>query len=64
MTGRQVFVSMYKMDKKDLRSCRPVCLTSVSGKIMEQVLMEIISWLMKDNKMFGKSQQRVSKAKS
>ena len=48
----------FKKNKKEyLGNCRPVSLTSVPVKVMEQLIMETISKHMKDKKVIGSSQR-------
>ena len=62
--GRQMFLLSSKKGQKDgLGICRPVSLTSALGKIMEQVLLEIISGHMQKMKVTGNSQHGFTKGK-
>lgn len=45
-----------KCGKKDPGSCRPVCLASEPGKVMEQVVLNAITWHVWDNLVMRSSQ--------
>jgi len=57
--------AIFKQAKKeDLGNCRLSCLTSVPGKVMEQIHLETISKDTKDKKVTGSSQQGFMQGKS
>lgn len=49
--------------KENLGNYRPVSLISVSGDIMEQVFLEVVSRHIKDKKVAGKTQLRFTEDK-
>ena len=41
---------IYKKGRReDLRNHRPICLASVLGKVMEQIILSAIMWHVQDN---------------
>ena len=50
--------------KEDPGSYRPVSLTSVLGKVMEQIILSAITWHVQDNQATRPSQHRFTKSKS
>jgi len=45
-----------KVEKKDPGNCRPVSLTSIRGKVMEQLLLDVIIKQVEEKKIIGRSQ--------
>ncbi|KAJ7413240.1 RNA-directed DNA polymerase from mobile element jockey-like protein [Willisornis vidua] len=57
--------SVFKMSKKeDPGNYRPVSLTSISGKMMEQLIMDVISKHVEEKKVIRNSQHGLTKGKS
>jgi len=63
---RKVSVTpIFKKGKKDdPRNYRPVSLTSIPGKVMEQLILEVIIKQVEEKKVIGSSQHGFSKGKS
>jgi len=58
-------IPMYKKGQmKDLWNNRPVSLTSVLEKVMEQIILSTITWHVRDNQVIMLSQQGFTKARS
>ena len=53
-----------KGEKDDLGNCRPVSLTSVPGKVIEQLVLDAISKQLEEKKITGNSQHGFTKGKS
>lgn len=65
VTSKRFLLSERQIFKKgDSGSCRPVSLTAMLGKVIEQILLEAISSQMKDEKVIGRSQNEFVKGKS
>ncbi|PKU39042.1 rna-directed dna polymerase from mobile element jockey-like [Limosa lapponica baueri] len=50
--------------KKDPGNYRPASLTSVSGKVMEQIILSAITWHVQNNQVTRPSQHRFMKGRS
>jgi len=56
---------MYKKGwKEDLQNYRPASLTSVPGKVMEQIILSAITWRIQGNQVIRPSQCRFVKGRS
>ncbi|KAK4816776.1 hypothetical protein QYF61_022888 [Mycteria americana] len=55
---------IFKKGKEDPGNYRPVSLTSIPGKVMEQLILDSISRHMKDKKVIGDSQHGATKRNS
>jgi len=53
-----------KGHKEDPGSYRPVSLTSLSGKVMEQIILSAIIWHVQDNQMIKSNQHGFIKGRS
>ncbi|KAF4793763.1 RNA-directed DNA polymerase from mobile element jockey-like protein [Turdus rufiventris] len=53
-----------KGQKEDMGDYRPVTLTSVSGKVMEQIILNLIKWHIDDNQGIRPSQDGFRKGRS
>ena len=55
---------IYKKDHKvDLGNCRPISLTLVSGKVMERIILSVVTQHVQDNQGIRPSQHRLMKSR-
>ena len=56
---------IYKKDHKvDLGNCRPISLTLVSGKVMERIILSVVTQHVQDNQGIRPSQHGFMKGRS
>ncbi|KAJ7423785.1 RNA-directed DNA polymerase from mobile element jockey-like protein [Pitangus sulphuratus] len=53
-----------KVQKEDLGNYRPVNLTSIPSKVMEQIIVNVITWHMRDNQGIAPNQHGFRKGRS
>ena len=54
-------MTVFKKGKEDPGNYRPAILTSIPGKVMEQLILEVISKYMEEKKVIRSSQQGITK---